>query len=292
MEQVLTLAPDPAGFRLVRPAALPLGALLLGRPVGEVAQLLPRLFNLCRTAQDIAARMALSLSGVDPLPALVDEVVRDHVLRFCVTLPPLLGLPLRAVGGDPLTVLFGPKRGLPVDPSGLRDWMAAGEGAAVTVAAIARSFGPQEAVADLPLVTANTALQVVAVENSAAARQASHPLLRSVEAMRGRGPLWRVLGMLADAEAALAGRLPLPELDDGMARVPAARGTYALRIGQAGGMVTRIDRVTPTDHMLAPGGALERSLATLPPAKRHLAPLVVALHDPCMAVRVEEAGHA
>jgi hypothetical protein len=292
MEQALTLVADGPAVRAHRPAALPLGALVLGRPVAEVAALLPRLFNLCRVAQGMAARMTLGLAGEQDLPALRSEVLRDHLIRLSVTLPRLLDLPAQPVHGDPLDLLFGPTRGLPVDPGGLRLWLAAGQGAAPLVAAIAHRFAAGEAAVDLPLVTDATALQPVAVENSAAGRQAAHPLLRSVAARQGRGPLWRVLGMLADAEAALADRLPAPTLRQGVARVPAARGSYALRITQSGGMVTGIDRVTPTDHLLAPGGALDLALSRLPDAKRHLAPLVTALHDPCMAVTVREARHA
>lgn len=292
MEQVLTLAPGPSGLRPLRPAELPLGALVLGRPAAEVAALLPRLFNLCRTAQSLAAQMALGLSERADMDSLKAEVLRDHLFRFCVTLPPLLGMATRNPSGDPLDLLFGSVRGLPVDLGGLRLWLDGGKGVAPIVSAIARAFGPLEAAVNLPVVTYATALSIVPVENSAAARQARHPLLRSVAMRHGQGPLWRVLGMLADAEAAVAGRLPPPSLTGGVARVPAARGCYALRITQSGGIVTGIDRVTPTDHLLAPDGALDRALAALPAKKRHLAPLVTALHDPCMAVRVEEARHA
>ena len=150
MEQVLTLVPGPSGFRPVRPADLPLGALILGRPVDEVAALLPRLFNLCRIAQGIAARMALGLPQRDDGTALTAEILRDHLIRLCVTLPPLLGLPARAPAGDPLDILFGPLRGLPVDLAGLRRWLDAGDGTAPLVTAISRAFAPGEAAVDLP----------------------------------------------------------------------------------------------------------------------------------------------
>lgn len=292
MVQVLTLSPATDGYRVIRPAALPLGALVLGHPVDEVAKMLPRLFNLCRVAQETAVRLSLRLTTSLDRDALAAEVLRDHLLRLSVILPPMLGLPVRGIAGDPLLVLFGQGRGLPVDLIGLRAWLAAGEGAAPLVSKVAQAFGPGEAAVDLPYVDAATALSVVAVENSAAGRQAAHPLLRSIAARQGRGPLWRLLGMLADAEAAVAGRLPQPTIADGVARVAAARGSYALRLGQVGGMVTRIDRVTPTDHLLAPGGALECALTALPVAKRHLASVVAALHDPCMAVKVEGMRHA
>ncbi len=75
-------------------------------------------------------------------------------------------------------------------------------------------------------------------------------------------------------------------VEAGVAAVQAARGAYALRLVQEGGVVTAIARRTPTDHQLAPGGPLERALAALPADGRALAPLVLALHDPCIPVTV------
>lgn len=293
MEQVLTLAPDVTGWRLIRPAELPLGALLLGRPVAEVASTLPRLFNLCRVAQGMAARLALGLPDTGDADALRDEILRDHMLRLMVTLPPLAGLSPRAPTADQGLALFGPVRRLPDSPEALTAWLAAGQGMAPLVARIAMAFDAGEASArPLPVAGEGNALSRGAVENSAAARQIAHPLLRAVEARHGRGPLWRVLGMLADAEAALARRLPAPRLVAGVALVPAARGQYALALSQAGGLVSRIERVTPTDHATAPDGPLASALDALPRDMRHLAPLVVALHDPCMGVRIEEPRDA
>ncbi len=97
---------------------------------------------------------------------------------------------------------------------------------------------------------------------------------------------------MADLEAAVTGHLPAPRLRGGVAVVPAARGAYALRLTTAGGMVTGFARRTPTDHMLARGGALMQALATLPPGLRGRAGQIVALHDPCVPVTVREASHA
>ena len=57
-------------------------------------------------------------------------------------------------------------------------------------------------------------------------------------------------------------------------------------------MVTALSRVTPTDHLLAPGGALALSLARLPAATAGLAAVVVDILDPCVAVSVQELVHA
>lgn len=262
-----TVAFGPGGPVLRAGAGLPVEAMVLGRPVGEAAELLPRLFNLCRVAQGMAARMSLGMAATGDLRA---EVVRDHVLKLCVMLPRALGMAPLAIPPDPLALV----------------------GAARPLAArIAGMFAPGEACCDvLPLPP--DPLAEGAFENSAAGRQAGLPALRAVEASHGRGPLWRFVGLVADLEAAVAGRLPAPVVADGVACVPAARGAYGLRLAQAGGIVTGITRRTPTDHMLAPGGALVQALARLPAAKRALAPLVIALHDPCIPVTVREVQDA
>ncbi|CAG1010151.1 MAG: hypothetical protein F9K19_19195 [Rhizobiaceae bacterium] len=262
--------------------ALPLEALVLGRPIAEVVELLPRIFNLCRAAQGAAARLSLGFAPGDGLEA---ETIRDHVLKLCITLPQAFGSKPLAIPADP-AALLGPE-GLPADLAGLPSWESP---AAALVGLISDSFAPGVACcAELPAPV--HPLAEGAFENSAAGRQASHPLLRSVEASHGRGPLWRYLGLLADLEAALQGRLPPPKVEDGVATVPAARGSYALCLRQTGGHITGIVRRTPTDHMLAPGGALVQSLRSLRPAMhRHAG--VLALHDPCVPVTVREAAHA
>ena len=51
-------------------------------------------------------------------------------------------------------------------------------------------------------------------------------------------------------------------------------------------------RVTPTDHMLAPGGMLEGALAALPADRAGLAPLVLDILDPCRKVMLGRIHHA
>ena len=150
-------------------------------------------------------------------------------------------------------------------------------------------FAPGEAATTAlpPVGHGAAALRPAPCENSPAGRQAAHPLLQEVAKAFGRGPLWRLLGLLVDVAALEAGKLPpISRSADGTATVPASRGLYALRLQHAGGIVTGITRRTPTDHILAPGGALLQALACLPATKAALAPVVLALHDPCIPVQL------
>ncbi|RLL65104.1 hypothetical protein [Paenirhodobacter hankyongi] len=294
MSTALAITLRPAGaalaVQIVPPAPLPVAALMRGRPAEEVAQLLPRLFNLCGAAQGLAARLALGL----PADAADTrrEILRDHLAKLCLSGPRLLGLDPRplpagwAEGGAGLSVaLWGGDK-----PADLAGWLASGRGMAPLLAEIAARFAPGEATADLPPLTEPMAL--TAQENSPAGRVAEDPLMRAAEAAFGRGPLWRALGRLVDLDAFCAAPRPARVTEDGTALVAAARGTYALRAETEAGRVTALSRVTPTDHLLAPGGALERALATLPAAKAGLAALVVDLLDPCVAVDLQELSDA
>jgi hypothetical protein len=264
-------------------APLPVEALVLGKIVTEAAELLPRLFNLCRMAQGCAARLALGLPDGGPGP--VAEIIRDHVMKLCVTLPRAFGRDALPIPGEAGRLLGD--AGLPDRLEDLGSWVSP---AADLARHIAEVFPAGVAVtAALP---APAPLAEGAHENSAAGRQAGQPLMLSVEARLGRGPLWRYLGLLVDLQAALAGRLPVPVLVGGVAVVPAARGAYALRITEAGGIVTGMTRRTPTDDLLAPGGALLQSLGSLPERLRDRAGQVIALHDPCIPVTIREVSHA
>lgn len=298
---------SPQGPTLTAAPPLPVEALLLGKPVAEAAELLPRLFNLCRAAQGMAAKLSLGLPATeDP----TTEIIRDHVLKLCITLPRIFGLPPTPIpsprgggeehtprecaslppggggmgrGGSPADLL-GPN-GLASDPADFNGPLAP------LFRQVAKTFPPGIATCP-PLPAPQDPLAEGAFENSAAGRQSGHPLLRHIEQTHGRGPLWRFAGLMADLDAALNNRLPAPTVTDGTATVPAARGTYALRITQRDGLVTGITRRTPTDHLLAPNGALLQSLATVPDPLHHLAPQVIALHDPCIPVTVREAADA
>lgn len=286
----LTRKGDRLEVCIVPPMPVPVAAMMLGRAPEEVAALLPRLFNLCGAAQGLAARLALGLGGDDASPAR--EMLRDHLAKLCVHWPLLLGQEAQALpagwasGGPALRQwIWGGAR-----PSDLLGWLALGRGVAPVLVAVAQLFAPGEAVADLPPLHAP--MQPSAQENSAAGRVAGAGLMQQAEARYGRGPFWRVLGRVLDldrlCDAPVLGTIAAP----GLALVDTARGTYALRTEVADRRVVAIGRVTPTDHLLAEGGALALSLASLPATKRQLAALVVDILDPCVPVMLREAADA
>lgn len=282
----------PLRFGVEPPEPLPLKALVLGRPPEAVAALLPRLFNLCRHAQGAAARMALGLGAPD-CAALAREIAQEHRLHLTLFLPRALGLaPLAPPGGCTAEALFAGE--LPATPERFEAFLAQGAGIAPLFSALIARFAPGEAATPtLPAVTPATALSPTAQENSAAARHAGHALMRHIEASHGRGPLWRVLGRALDLQAAARGILPAPRLiAPGTAMVPSARGLYTLRLEVAAGAVTALARTTPTDHLLAPGGLLDHSLASLGGADRAQAELLLAVLDPCVPLVLREVSHA
>lgn len=281
------LVADGTGWRIDRMAGPDLAAYVSGRPVVEVAALLPRLFNLCRSAQTAAVRVALGLPLGPDDPAA--DLIRDHLARVFVLLRQAFGLPPLPVPPASATV-FGPDGQMPCDLEGLARWMALDCPAAELARAVSRDF-------PVPLgltpVLPDASAQAGAAENSPALRQQDHPLMRAVERAQGRSPLWRYLGVLVDLQAAMAGTLPPPRrLPDGTAEVQAARGRYFLRIDQQDGRATHLARVTPTDHQLARGGALDHALRGLPAARPDLALRLVALFDPCISVTLAQVHHA
>jgi hypothetical protein len=295
---------DAVGSLAARPApALAVETLMRGKRHEEVASLLPRMFNLCRTAQQTAVRLALDLPHAAGEDALRREILRDHVLRLAVVLPGHFGqsppeLPpgWRAGGNAVRRALFGPACSLPADFPAFASWRDA---ATTPLAALVRRVDgllrPGEASAGrLPRVRPATALDPhAAVENSCAGRASEHPLLGAIEAELGRGPVWRLMGRMCDLERRLGGDVPEAWCPaPGIAHVAASRGLYSVRAEFAGDRVAAFARVTPTDHLQAPGGVLERSLATLPADRAGLAPLLLDILDPCLPIRLEEAAHA
>jgi len=288
----ITLTPTGAGLggTITPPDPLPVAALMLGKRSEEVAALLPRLFNLCGAAQGHAARLALGLPADETAPRT--EILRDHLAKLCLIWPRLLGLapqPLPgawAEGGVALQHwIWGGDM-----PDDLATFLASGRGIAPLLAALADRFAPGEAVADLPPLA--DPMSSRAQENTPAGRVMDDPLMAQVAAAFGRGPLWRALGRAVDLHRLAVAPIPAQSPEPGLAVVAAARGAYALRARAENGVVTALERVTPTDHLLAPGGALELSLASLPAAKASLASLVIDILDPCVAVTLREVADA
>lgn len=284
--------------RIVPARALPVAALCLGKPVDEALTLLPRIFNLCGAAQEAALRLSLDQTPL-PREALRREILREHLMKFCISWPTLLGMapcPMPSGWDKPAGLtsgqLFGASAMLPA-PSTLNDWLETGGGFAPVLAAIRTRFCKGEAAADLPVVTPATVMADAACDNSVAARHAAHPMMRHIAQTHGKGPFWHAFGRLLDLDAARVGAMPAPARQpDGAGTAPAARGLYAIRATQSGGMITGLTRRTPTDHLVAPGGVMEQSLASLPAHKASLAALVVDILDPCQPVTLEEAQNA
>lgn len=279
------------------PPELPVSELVIGRSIHDAAAILPRVFNLCRGAQETAARLAFGLPLAErSADALRAEILRDHVLMLCIKLPGHFGAaPYSLPAGwmaDPALlrpVLLGDAPGLPCDRDGLDRQLAAGQGVMALLGQIRESFAPGEAASDVFVVPHGVdALSRQPFENSVAGRWAMHPLMQSVEQANGRGPFWRVLGRVIELEALISGvHLGYRATPSGEANVAAARGAYAVAANTEAGIVTTFRRVTPTDHLLAAGGVMEQSLARLPAEKVGLAPLLLDVLDPCVPVQLE-----
>ncbi|WP_138471908.1 hypothetical protein [Poseidonocella sp. HB161398] len=266
------------------PAPLPVEQMLLGRPAAEAAELLPRLFALCRSAQSAAARLALGL-GLDAgaIDALERDIRRDHAAFLGVILPRALGLPVLASAAD----LLGNADEIVRDCADFDRFIGGSCPIAQLLREILRRFPAGSAATGvLPLPDPQRMTSCDPIENTVAAWHRPSPVLSHVSARFGRGPLWRVLARVL----ALSSPMPAPVMPrQGVAIVPASRGLYAVEAAAPGGRVARFRRWTPTGHLLAPGGILARALETCPPGQEAA---LLAVLDPCQPVILKEPAHA
>ncbi len=281
----------------------PIAEMVIGMPVQTAVEVLPRVFNLCRGAQSLAAHMAFGVLPLEDTQSLLKrEILRDHILKLCFKWPAMLGLPPVSLpngwqeGRDNLRVsLFGPTGKMPERLPDLRAFLNSEAGIAPVLARLQTLFEPGEACApDLPITTVHTALARTAQENSVAGRQAHVPLMQDIASSQGKGPFCGAVGLALDVECCLANSLPKPAtLPDGTVVVPAARGYYALWARVDDGRVLAFRRTTPTDHLCAPHGLLYHVVSQLDrtpddPATR----IILDLMDPCVPVTLTEATHA
>ena len=289
-------------LRFDPPAALPVRDLVIGKSVDAAAEMLPRLFNLCRIAQQAAARLAFGLIlPVNTHRELQREVLRDHLAKFYLKWPSMLGLasiPLPRdwqTGEEKVRVeVFGSPGAMPRSAEDFESFLNSGNGISSILRRIDQCFEPGEAITvALPHPSVQNVLHLQVLENSVAGRHLSHPVMQHIAVSRGYGPLWRATGRAFDLECSLRGRMPDFEIPTpGIAVVPATRGSYAIQSCVENGIVTAFERITPTDHLLADGSILEQTLNTLPAGKTGFAPLILEILDPCTPVRLREVQDA
>lgn len=306
----LRRAGGAARAEVAAPPPLPLDRLFAGREAEEAAALAPALWNVCAAAQEAAARGALGLpQKPDAARRIAAETLREHVLAVCVRWPAALGLPtapeaarLAGSAADDFRaaealrgLLFGTGAGAPGDAEALARWAAEGETAPARLIGALLDWPEAWGRVDLPLCAAGAepdwpeaTVGGRPVENTPAARTAGTALMRSILAARGPGPVWRAGARLVEIDRLLAGHPPAAARP-GAAQ--AARGLLFAGAERDGARVVRFERLSPTEFALAPGGLLERSLATLPGEPgaplAAIARLLVGLVDPCLPVRLE-----
>jgi hypothetical protein len=285
-------------WRIEGSDAPPAERLVAGRRPEEAREMIGRVFNLCRAAQ--VAAFDIATGRAPDTDVLADEMRRDHLAQIFLAWPRALGRnPVfdktwLTDGKSALRALFGPPGRAPRDDFETQGFLGSDEGVAPMLAMLSAMFAPGQALApELPIADAANVFGRAPVKNSPAGRRAATPALDYVAAFHGRGPLWRAMGRVMDLAALLEGERPAPlPTPAGSAVVPATRGLYALKVTLRDGVVSGLARVTPTDHLLAPGGAMAAMLATLPPERAPLLPVLTALVDPCRPFSVEAARDA
>lgn len=280
------------GVALSRMPPAPVEALLIGRPVAEARSLLERLFAVCGKAHTAAFDLALGLETAGS-GDLAEEIRVNHLALLFVHLPPLLGLPPNPPPRQELTAAILGQAASLFAAGDLSGWLSSNSGLASLLSRIAAAFAPGEADPALPPLAMGAAPRPGLALNLPAARVAGHPIMRQAAERFGRGPLWQALGLVADLLAlGVPERLTAKRLGPGQALAPTARGSCFLTAQARNGQLTHFQRLTPTDDLTTPGGALERALARLDTARIGLAPLVVALLNPCEQVTVTEMADA
>ena len=286
---------DMAGqWRVEAPDIPAADAAVAGQPIAAARALLEQARGPYHAAQMAAFDLA---TGRRPDAAAQSrEMRREHLTQIFMAWPHALGLrptfdqSWLTDDDRVMRALFGAPARVPTNDFDTAGYLGSEDGIAPLLRLIGDLFGPRTAVADgLPLIDADTAFRPAPVENSCAARQAASPAMDYVEAMYGRGPLWRATGRVVDLARMLTAETPPRPVTiaPGQILAPSARGYVALRIETEGERVTSFARVTPSDHLLAKGGALEVMLARLPAERGGLVPLLMTLIDPCRPVSVE-----
>lgn len=312
---VLEAASNGVTPRLSAPSALELTSALVGKPAEEAARVIPLVYNVCAAAQESAVRSALDLPLDETLFRRVAlESLREHVLKLAIVWPQLAGemadreapaLAARAFDDDDVATalrqaLFAPFPGAPENLDAFDAFVVAGKTApARMLARLADGWNPDWGRVDdidifephEPVDWPRPTQKGAPVDNSQASRVAETPLLRQIEARQGRGLVWRIAARLVEVDRLLQHKGEASSVTaHGAAN--AARGVMMVQGSiTPDGRIASLARLSPTDFLIAPGGVLERALATLDKAGniplRNVAQMVVETIDPCVATELE-----
>ncbi len=311
-----------AGVVSTRPTLL---RLLCGLPAARVSEFIPRLFSLCRCAQETAARLSLQAARGEaavidaagrPGLAVALEAIGEHLWRLLLDWPPLCGEAARqsefiawrkrlggvvnqdsaaALGARLLAWLDqeSPPRfadDAAVDSVALLPQLPAAEWAKQLVA---ESFPELPAFAGQPAETG--ALARRADDEDVAALLAAGQRLRARLAAQYADLRWLAQGLLDRSRLATWFDAAAISEGCGLARVETARGTLLHQIQLAGDRVGRYLIVAPTDWNFHPQGAFAREIcgrqaATRDDARLAAARLALSL-NPCVPceTRIEHA---
>jgi hypothetical protein len=288
-----------------------LGRLLEGKPVGEVATLVPALFSVCRVGQGVCARAALGV----PQPAagldLLLEVLEHHAWQLDMEWPQVLGLPPRvdALRETLLRLRAGP------GPQ-LFDHLRAKFDTALDQGSVGAQFLRRAAELDRsvewaePRVASPTldeceaglsdsadfAARPGAFEVGPLARVKALPEVVELAKRLGWGLELRARARVLDARHAVerlaAQDLPTVEVIDRgpkvrAAMVQVARGPLVHRVVREGDRTVGWRSVAPTEWTFHPDGAVQALVGTMALEVQERARLYVALLDPCVRCAVE-----
>ncbi len=288
-----------------------LGRLLEGKPVAEVATLVPALFSVCRVGQGVCALAALGQPQPSAGPALVLEALEHHAWQLDVEWPRALGLPPQA---EALRQTLGLLRAGPGPV--LVEHLRAKFDTALDRGSVGAQFLRRAAELDRgvewpePRVghptlseceaglsdSADFAARPGPLEVGPLARVKDLPEMRDLAQRQGWGLETRARARVLDAQHALeqlaAQDFPAVQVIDRGAGVRAAmvqvaRGPLVHRVVREGDRTVGWRSVAPTEWTFHPDGAVQALVGTMALAVQERARLYVSLLDPCVLCAVE-----
>ncbi len=292
---------------------------LRGLPVARVSEIIPRVFSLCRNAQDAAARLCIQAArgeraavddARDPTLAVAIEAIVEHLYHLLMVWPPLLQKPYRVNRIQE----FGAWRkrlqaavdtaavaALGVD---LSNWLNELEAPPFDdrVAAAAVALLPQLSAAEWAALIDHEDFAMLptfagqAAETGVLVRHAGDPgvalLLAGGQRVQARLAArllelrWLAAGLIEPSRLSALVDATAIALGCGLARVETTRGTLLHRIELAGDCVERYRIIAPTEWNFHPQGAFVREMTgctakTRDDARIRATCLALSL-DPCV----------